>query len=145
MDDPNFDDVPESTPVKVFEGGQEDDNGFTVENTLNTGEDLPFGYYNPDTEGKLTWVCGYGPKGDIVSVFAFDHGNRTEKQVKLLKDVQEARFFRDELIKNGWKKLIPPKINFTTTKDDGTKSEMNRAQKRALGRKMKSISKTVNK
>lgn len=128
---------------RIFTEG-EDANGFTIENTLNVGDNLPYGMYNPDTEGKLTWVCGLGPKGDVVSVFAFDHGDRTEKQVKLLKDEDEARFFRDELVKNGWRKLIPPKINFTTTKDDGTTSDMNRRQKRELARKMKTISKTVN-
>lgn len=130
---------------EVFEGGQETATGFTVENTLNVGDDLPFGMYNPDTEGKLTWICGLGPKGDVVSVFAFDHGNRTEKQVKLLENVEQARFFRDELVKNGWKQLVPPKINFTTTKEDGTTSEMNRSQKRALAKKMKAISKTMDK
>lgn len=135
----------EEPKKEVFQEGEKDSTGFTIENTLNTGEDLPFGYYHPESDGKLTWICGIGPKGDIVSVFAFDHGNRTEKQVKLLKDLKEARFFRDELVNNGWRKLVPPKINFTTTKDDGTTSEMNRTQKRALQRKMKTISKTMDK
>lgn len=124
---------------KIFKEGEETSDGFTIENTLNVGSNLPFGLYNPDTEGKVTWVCNYGPKNDIISVFAC--GN--EKDVKQLEDLKQAIFVRDELIKNGWKVLVPPKIGFTTTKSDGTKSEMNRKQKRFLGRKMDQISKTV--
>lgn len=130
---------------EVFTEGQEAPNGMTIENTLNKSDELPFGFYNPDTDGKVTWVCNYGPKGDIISVFACDLGTRTDKRVAQLKDMKEALFCRDELIKNGWRPLIPPKINFTTTKEDGTKSEMNRSQRRALEKKMKAIGKTVNK
>lgn len=141
-----FGDVPEPEQTQqVFKEGEEDATGFTVESTLNKGDDLPFAMFNPDTEGKVTWVCGYGPKGDVISVFACDLGTGTDKRVSQLKDLAEARFFRDELVKNGWKPIVPPKINFTTTKEDGTKSEMNRSQRRALEKKMKAISKTVNK
>ncbi len=132
---------------KVYEEGEKDPTGFTVENTLNADDGkLPFGFYNPDTEGKVTWICDYGTKGDIISVFAFDSGDGApEKKVSILKDMKEASFCREELLKAGWKKLVPPKISFTTTRDDGTKAELNRQQKRTLAKKMKKINKTVAK
>lgn len=133
---------------KVYGVGETTPGGFTIETPSVNVDELPFGFYNPDTEGKLTWVCGYGKAAGgvtpIMSVFSFDNGSGTEKQVKQLADMKEAIFFRDELISNGWKKLIPPKIGFTVTKEDGTTSEMNRKQKRSLGKKMSQIAKTVD-
>ena len=133
--------------AKVFAAGEEGPGGFSLEYAMNReGDVLPFGYFNPQTEGKLTWVCGEGPteKGrvaDIVSVFAMDLGDHTEKKVVILKDLAEARFMRDELVANGWKKLVAPKIAFTVTKEDGTQSSLNRKQKRGLEKKLRKIAK----
>lgn len=129
---------------KIYQEGEKDPSGFTIENTLNTDpNELPFGYYNPDTEGKLTWICNKSQTGQIVSVFCFDHGDRTEKEAKFLEDMDQAIYFKDELVKNGWRPLVPPKINFTVTKEDGTKSEMNRQQKRALAKKIRRMEKKL--
>jgi hypothetical protein len=129
----------------VFKEGEEGPHGIIIENTLNIENDkLPFGYYNPETEGKVTWICNYGSDGKIVGVFSCDAGDHQEKDVRYLDDMAQALFFRDELIKAGWRKIVPPKMNFTMTRNDGSASkELNRKQKRALEKKIKSISKTL--
>lgn len=132
---------------KVYTTGEEGPGGFSLEYAMNReGDVLPFGYFNPQTEGKLTWVCGEGPtekgrKPDIVSVYAMDLGDHTEKKVALLKDLAEACFVRDELIKNGWKKLVAPKIAFTVSGGDGRQAPLNRKQKRGLEKKIKKLAK----
>lgn len=144
-------------PTTHFSEGQEDPSGFTVENVMNKDdESLPFGYFCPATEGKVTWVCGYGPQkknnvskshgnsetSDIVSVFSCDTGDGTERQVKILENMDQAKYMRDELVKEGWQKLSAPKIEFTVTKDgkkSTTMTSFNRKQKRALQRKLKNV------
>jgi len=130
----------EPTPKKVYKEGEEMPGGVTIENTLNKDEGtLPFGLFNPDTEGKLTWICNHGPDGDVISVFCFDRGGRTERDVRMLKDLDEAKYVRDELLRNGWKKLIPPRIEFTMSGDDGRDKPLNRKEKRFLDRKIRQV------
>jgi len=133
------------TEKQSFNENEEEPNGFTIENILNKDENnLPFGYYNPETDGKVTWICNTGSDGKIVGVFSCDCIDHTEKDVRHLENMEQALFFRDELVKHGWRKLVPPKMNFTMSKNDGTPSkEMNRKQKRALEKKIKSISKSM--
>jgi hypothetical protein len=87
-------------------------NAVTVENTLNReGDILPFGYYDPVS--KLRWVCNYGIEGsEIISVFVAktDVEGKEEKQIKYLKDLDEAKFCKKELIANGWLPIKLPKI-----------------------------------
>jgi hypothetical protein len=129
---------------QIFHEGEKGPDGMVVENTLNReGDVLPFGYFNPQTDGKLTWICGEGPvqkdvNVNIVSVFAMDLGDHTEKQVKILDNMEQALFMRDELVKNGWKKLVPPKIEFTVTKN-GEQRPLNRRQKRDLAKKVRNM------
>jgi hypothetical protein len=130
---------------QVYKEGQETPDGFSIENTLNSNpEDLPFGLYNPETEGKLTWICGYGPtqKGKtaaIVSVYIMDLGDRKERKEFFLENLEEAKKLRNGLIENGWRILIPPKVVFTVSGKNGKSSEMNRKQKRSLGRKLNKL------
>lgn len=106
-----------------------------VESSLNReGDQLPFGYYNPETDGKLTWNCGYDQNNKIVSIFCADKG---EKRCSQLKDLNEAIFVRDELIKAGWNKLIPPKIQLTMPDANGKQKPLNRKEKRYLERKIR--------
>ncbi len=93
-------------------------NGMVVENMLNRdGDILPYGYYNPETAGKLTWMCNYGIEGtEIISVFVMtnsDGNGKVEKDIKYLKDIDEAKFCRAELVKAGWRRLTLPEIKFT--------------------------------
>ena len=118
------------------------DSGVYIENTLNRdGDILPFGYYNPINEGRLSWVCNYGITGtEIVSVFTMTPGVEsatTEKNVKYLLDEKEAIYCRDELIKNGWLPLKLPEINITSS---GGKN-LNRREKREIDKQIKKASK----
>lgn len=128
-----------------YKAGESTASGFTIENTLNAeGDVLPFGYFDPSTNGKLTWICSEGrPRADrppdIISVFMMDFGSHKEKKVTALENLEQARFFRDELVKNGWQKLIPPKIEFTM---DGSNRPLNRKQKRKLEKTIKNMAKT---
>jgi hypothetical protein len=132
----------ESKRAKTYREGEKAPGGIYVENTLNQNDDtLPFGLFNPDTEGKLTWICNYGPDGDVVSVFCYDHGDHTDRDVKFLEGVEQAKYFRTELINNGWRKLVPPKIEFTVTSDDGIQKPMNRKERRYLDKKIKQVGK----
>lgn len=129
-------------PPQVFKEGETAPGGFGVENILNREDGtLPFGLYNPSTEGKLTWICNYGTEGDIISVFCMDLGGRNDRDVKILKDLDEAKYFYDELVKAGWRKLIPPKIEFTVSGENGKPKPFSRRERRHLAKKIKQASK----
>lgn len=130
---------------KVYSEGEKAPGGISIENTLNKNEDeLPFGYFNPETEAKLTWVCNYGENGkQIISVFCFDHGGGkpADKDVRILEDLEQAKYMRDELVKNGWKKLVPPKIEFTVTSEHGGQRSFGRKERRHLDREIRRAAK----
>jgi hypothetical protein len=100
--------------------------------------EMPWGYYNPLTEGKVTWNCGYDAERRIISIFTFtDERNQKEKKCDVLKDVVEAEYYRNELVKDGWLKTNPPKIEFTISDGKGGQRPINRKEKRMLERKIK--------
>lgn len=107
-----------------------------IDHILNrdSGE-LPYAYYNPETEGKLIWLCAINEHKKIESVFEFMSGEhlQSDRCVKELETMEDAKFMRDELIKNGWKIYVPPKIEITMP--DG--KPMNRKQKRILAKEIK--------
>ena len=112
-------------------------NNIQTESILNRENDeLPYGYFNPSTEGKLTWICGPDADGKITSIFCYDHGTNQDKRPEYIDNIEKARFIREELIKNGWKKIIPPKITFTYPGEKEGKP-LNRRQKRSLKKKLK--------
>jgi hypothetical protein len=107
------------------------------ETTLNPEDgSLPYAYFNPETEGKLTWVCNKDSEGKITSVFCFDHGTHKDRQVRYLATEEEAQYMRDELIKAGWDKFVPPEITFNYPGEKEGK-KLNRKQKRYLKKKLK--------
>jgi len=113
-------------------------NTVEVESILNREDgNLPFGYFHPQTEGKLVWICNYDAEGKITSIFSYqDQG----KQCKYLESKEEAEYIRDELVKNGWKKLKPPKVELTYPgQKEGT--SLSRKQKRYLKRRIKKLQK----
>lgn len=104
----------------------------SFECTMNREDgSLPYGYYCPETEGKLTWICGEDAEGIITSVFCFDYGTHKDKKSSYLEDLDKAKYCRDELIKNGWRPLKPPeaKFKFPDEKDPRT---LSRKEKRKL-------------
>ncbi len=115
------------------------DSEIKVESILNQeGDKLPFAYFNPDTEGKLTWICGEDAEGKITSAFCYDQGTHKEKKCDYLDSKDKAIEVRNELIEYGWKKLIPPEITFKYPGDKEPR-KLNRKQKRALAKKIKHI------
>lgn len=116
-------------------------NGMKVESTLNRDDgSLPFGYYNPETDGKLVWMCGEDAEGKITSVWTFDYGTHKDKRAAYLETIEQAREARDELIAAGWKKVETPEMTFTYP---GEKEErpLNRQMKRNLQRTAKKMQK----
>ncbi len=111
-----------------------------VESILNrTDGSLPFGYYHPGTEGKLTWNCGYDPNGKIVSIFCYNMGTHKDRQINILPKIEEAISTKEILIKDGWQKLKAPEI--TVSYPNGDKKALSRKQKRFLANKLKKMSK----
>ena len=101
------------------------------------GDVLPFGYYNPETDGKLTWVCNVDKDNKITSVFDFKNPDGThEKQCNYLENADKAKYVRDELINNGWKKMVPPEVTFKFPGEKGERP-LNRSEKRKLAKKIK--------
>lgn len=113
-----------------------------AESILNRdGNLLPFGFYCPQSDGKLSWVCNEDKDGNITSVFRFEtDASNHEKKCDYLKDMNEAIYARDELVKAGWKPITPPEVTF---KFPGEKEArpLNRAEKRLLKKKLRTAEK----
>lgn len=113
---------------------------FKSQNPLNREDgSLPYGYYNPQTEGKLTWICGEDAEGRITSVFSMDLGSHKEKKCQYLESIEDAQVIRDELVKNDWQKLELPDITFKF--EDGSDRALTRKERRQLARNLKNMAK----
>lgn len=113
---------------------------------LNKDDDsLPYGYLHPQTEGKLYWMCGQDQEGRITSVFKCDDENLLPSSginegIQYLKDIEEARHYRDELVKSGWIPMKNPGMRFFY---GGREVEMTRKIKRQLAKKVKKMEKQM--
>lgn len=110
-------------------------NYIKIESLLNReGNQLPFAYFSPKSDGKVTWHCNVDPNNEnkIISVFCFagDTENSRDRNITELKSIEEAINTRDTLIQDGWQKLKPPQVNITY--EDGRQQPLNRQQKRYL-------------
>ena len=114
----------------------EDPNMIRVESILNPQDGkLPFALYSPQTDGKVTWHCGYDHEHKIIAAFCYDDpGTGKDKKIAVLKSMKEAIDMRDLLIKEGWEPLKPPEI--TVKQGDGTEKPINRKQKRYLSKEI---------
>lgn len=108
-----------------------------INNLFNKGDDLPFAYFNPTSEGKVTWNCNYDQDGKVTSVFMYSGEGKPERQVTYL-TLEQARETRNTLVEHGWKETQLPKINFKTPDGDRdlTKKER-KLMDRAIARKIK--------
>jgi len=95
---------------------------------------LPFAYFHPESEGKLTWHCNHDSQGKITSLFrnAAVEGPDS-RRICYLDTVEDAVKTRDALVNDGWLVLTPPKV---VTKIDGQERPLNRKEKRWLARKL---------
>ena len=113
-----------------------------AESILNREDDsLPYAYFHPETDGKLTWICGPDSEGNITSVFCMDNGSTKDKKSEYIKNMDNAKFIRQELIKAGWKKLEAPEITFTFPGEKKSR-KLNRKEKRFLKKKIKMMETT---
>lgn len=116
---------------------------FEVESIFNKeGDTLPFAYYCPATEGKLTWICGEDTEGQITSVFTFE-GQENSRKGDILESKEKAMFVRQSLIDDGWKVLVPPKVTITMPNGQDFNS-LSRKEKRDLLRRLKQKNKREN-
>ena len=104
---------------------------------------LPYGYFDPEREGKLFWICNYDAERKITSVLVYDYGTHQDRHVQYMDSLEDAKEMRDTLVESGWKKLVSPKITFTYP---GAKEgkPLNRKQKRHLRRKIKQLDRQTN-
>lgn len=111
-----------------------------IESILNRKDgSLPFGYFAPSEEGRVTWNCGHDQQGRIVSVFANDNGMVKDRVTAILPSMTEALMARDALIEAKWQPLKAPEI--TVKYADGEERPLSRKQKRYLASKIKKMSK----
>jgi hypothetical protein len=116
------------------------DTSIQVECILNKDDEvLPYAYFHPEHEGKLTWICGDDAQGKITSVFCMDLGTEKDKKCQYVENIEQAKFIRDELIRNGWQKIKPPEISVKMP--DGEQRPLNRKEKRYLKRKIDKMNK----
>lgn len=111
-----------------------------IQSILNPDDGkLPFGYYAPDSGGKITWNCGTDQEGRIISVFCYDDSGTKDKKIQVVPDMPQANYIKNELIKAGWMKINPPEI--TVTYEDGSKRPLSRKQKRYLKKTLNKMEK----
>ena len=111
--------------------------GIKIENAVNSnGDDLPFGYYEPTSDGKVTWNCGYDKDGKITSVFCYRNEEHTERKIAYLPSLNDALFARSQLIEAGWNKIKAPEITFSY---EGENKEMTRKEKRDFNKNLKTL------
>lgn len=102
---------------------------------------LPYGYFNPLLEGKLKWICAPDQDDRITSVFIGEENGKPQRMIKYLKDEDEARYYRDTLIKDGWQPLKPPKVMIQFPgQSPKPADELTREEKRAIEKKIKQSS-----
>ena len=104
--------------------------------TLNNGDELPFGYYNPASNAKVTWMCGEDQDGKITSVFCFENDETNQKEKNSTYITKEkALEIRTELINDNWQKIIPPKAQFKFASEKDARP-LKRKEVRWLSRKL---------
>jgi hypothetical protein len=76
--------------------------------TINVGDKPPFGLMNPESDGKVTWICNYLTTGKIFGVYTVNaFGPKEEREHLQGKELtlEEAVKERDVLVSEGWQKL----------------------------------------
>lgn len=111
-----------------------------IDSILNPDDGkLPFGYYAPSMDGKVTWNCGTDQNGDIISVFCHDDCGNKDKRISKLKSIEDAIYARDQLVEAGWLKIKPPPI--TVKQEDGSERALSRKEKRHLKKNIEKMNK----
>lgn len=109
--------------------------------SFNQDNNLPFAYFNPESEGKVTWNCNYDQDGKITSVFMFTGEGTPDRRISYLNSIEEARQTRDTLIQHGWQETKMPTIKFKSPEGD---RDLNRKERRMLERALERKNKKEN-
>ncbi len=106
---------------------------FKIESVLNReGELLPYAFFNPKSEGKVTWACGEDHNGKITSVFKYVDGKTDEEETNCeYVTLEKAKEMRRVLIQEGWRENKAPGI---TLKHPDTGKPLNRSERRKLAK-----------
>jgi len=106
---------------------------FKIESILNReGEILPYAFFNPQTEGKVTWACGEDHNGKITSVFKYANPETNEDETNCeYVTLEKAKEMRKVLIQEGWRQSKAPGV---TLKHPDTGKPLNRSQRRKLAK-----------
>ena len=106
---------------------------FKIESMLNReGNILPYAFFNPASEGKVTWACGEDHNSNITSIFKYANP-QTDKEEKNCEYItlEKAKEMREVLIQNGWLKSKAPGV---VLKHPDTGKPLNRSQRRKLAK-----------
>ena len=106
---------------------------FKIESVLNReGAILPYAFFNPASEGKVTWACGEDHNGNITSIFKYSNPqtDEEEKNCEYI-TLEKAKEMREVLIRNGWRKSKAPNV---VLKHPDTGKPLNRSQRRKLAK-----------
>ena len=106
---------------------------FKIESVLNReGAILPYAFFNPASEGKVTWACGEDHNGNITSIFKYSNPQTDEEEKKCeYITLEKAQEMREVLIQHGWLKSKAPGV---VLKDPDTGKPLNRTQRRKLAK-----------
>ena len=106
---------------------------FKIESVLNReGEILPYAFFNPKSEGKVTWACGEDHNGKITSVFKYVDGKTDEEETNCeYVTLEKAKEMRRVLIQEVWRENKAPGI---TLKHPDTGKPLNRSERRKLAK-----------
>ncbi len=111
---------------------------------IKKSDKLPYGYYLPQKEGKVYWVCARDKDGVIVSTFYNDEiedgmldedGEQIEESMStILPSEKEALKHRNTLTDAGWLEMKMPGKKFLSS--DGVEINIsNRKNKRKIQRR----------
>lgn len=103
---------------------------------------MPYGYFNPALQGKLKWICGPDNEDKITSVFMGEEDGQPRRMTQYLKDEEEAKYYRDTLIAEGWQPLKPPKVLIEFPgQAPKPANELTRKEKKEIEKHLKSVKK----
>jgi hypothetical protein len=117
-----------------------DDETLDIVTVNDSSGSFPWAYFNPETEGQVTWNCGEDSEGKIVSIFSYNGGGDASQKARectYLKDFNEALHFKNTLVQAGWQPTKPPKIDFTIDDGKGGQRPLNRKERRFFQRKIR--------
>ncbi len=104
---------------------------------FNKNDKLPFGYFHPNYEGKIYWICSYSKDQKIISTFFNDEFEKSDPQHRFISELsneENAIKIRNDLIADNWQPLKTPQKHFIC---NGVKIDLNKKNKKIIEKQMK--------